>query len=110
MRRFALYIPFPKRSVVRVVKKNRIRKDAFCLVFARVRAGQVVIDAVDARSLIAEANSIAFDFEHMKEHELYNISMPLNFKTTRAAPVDGLVAWYGLAPLHRVLTTCAATR
>ncbi|XP_078439750.1 protein arginine methyltransferase 4B isoform X2 [Wolffia australiana] len=70
---------------------------------------QPVVDAFDPRLLIAPALSHTLDFTYIKEEELYEISIPLNFTASVGTRVHGLACWFDVlfngSSVQRWLTT-----
>lgn len=53
-----------------------------------------VVDAFDPRLLIAQPIMHNIDFLTAKEEDLYEIDIPLEFKSSVAARVHGLACWF----------------
>eukprot|EP00249_Psilotum_nudum_P014385 c24796_g2_i1 orf=667-1953(+) len=70
---------------------------------------QPVVDAFDPRVLVAPAIFHTIDFMTVKEEELYELVIPLNFTTTMAARVHGIACWFDVlfngSTVQRWLTT-----
>ncbi|KAK8954613.1 putative histone-arginine methyltransferase CARM1 [Platanthera zijinensis] len=70
---------------------------------------QPVIDAFDPRILISPAIFHTLDFTRIKEEELYEIDIPLNFIASVGARVHGLACWFDVlfngSSVQRWLTT-----
>ncbi|XP_057858575.1 probable histone-arginine methyltransferase CARM1 isoform X2 [Cryptomeria japonica] len=70
---------------------------------------QPVVDAFDPRMLIAPAIYHTIDFTKVKEEELYEIDIPLNFTASIGTRVHGLACWFDVlfngSAVQRWLTT-----
>ncbi|KAG0561597.1 hypothetical protein KC19_9G076700 [Ceratodon purpureus] len=70
---------------------------------------QPVVDAFDPRLLIAQPIIHNIDFLTAKEEDLYEIDVPLEFKSAVAARVHGLACWFDVlfdgSTVQRWLTT-----
>nr|XP_024382511.1 probable histone-arginine methyltransferase CARM1 [Physcomitrium patens]XP_024382520.1 probable histone-arginine methyltransferase CARM1 [Physcomitrium patens]XP_024382531.1 probable histone-arginine methyltransferase CARM1 [Physcomitrium patens]PNR61929.1 hypothetical protein PHYPA_000353 [Physcomitrium patens] len=70
---------------------------------------QPVVDAFDPRLLIAQPIMHNIDFLTAKEEDLYEIDIPLEFKSSVAARVHGLACWFDVlfdgSTVQRWLTT-----
>ncbi|KAH9311838.1 hypothetical protein KI387_026873, partial [Taxus chinensis] len=70
---------------------------------------QPVVDAFDPRILIAPAIYHTIDFTKVKEEELYEIDIPLNFTASIGTRVHGLACWFDVlfngSCVQRLLTT-----
>lgn len=74
---------------------------------------QPVVDAFDPRLLVSPTISHTLDFTCMKEEELYEIDIPLNFVASVATRVHGLACWFDVlfdgSAVQRWLTTAPGT-
>eukprot|EP00262_Sarcandra_glabra_P011762 TRINITY_DN2896_c0_g1_i2.p1 TRINITY_DN2896_c0_g1~~TRINITY_DN2896_c0_g1_i2.p1 ORF type:complete len:542 (-),score=95.64 TRINITY_DN2896_c0_g1_i2:259-1884(-) len=70
---------------------------------------QPVVDAFDPRLLVAPAIFHTLDFTCIKEEELYEIDIPLNFVASVGTRVHGLACWFDVlfngSTVQRWLTT-----
>lgn len=70
---------------------------------------QPVVDAFDPRMLVAPAICHTIDFTKVKEEELYEIDIPLNFTASIGTRVHGLACWFDVlfngSAVQRWLTT-----
>ncbi|OAY67044.1 putative histone-arginine methyltransferase CARM1 [Ananas comosus] len=70
---------------------------------------QPVVDAFDPRVLVSPPISHKLDFTRMKEEDLYDIDIPLNFVASVGTRVHGLACWFdvlfGGSSVQRWLTT-----
>lgn len=70
---------------------------------------QPVVDAFDPRLLVAPPISHTIDFTKVKEEELYEIDIPLNFTASVGTRVHGLACWFDVlfngSAVQRWLTT-----
>lgn len=70
---------------------------------------QPVVDAFDPRLLVAPAISHTLDFNYIKEEELYEVDIPLNFIASVGTRVHGLACWFDVlfdgSSVQRWLTT-----
>ncbi|GJP32004.1 hypothetical protein CLOM_g16552, partial [Closterium sp. NIES-68] len=55
---------------------------------------QPVVDAFDPRILIAPSTSHPIDFNAIQEGDLFEIDIPLSFKSNMAARLHGLACWF----------------
>ncbi|GAB4851283.1 Probable histone-arginine methyltransferase 1.3 [Ancistrocladus abbreviatus] len=73
---------------------------------------QPVVDAFDPRLLVAPAVSHVIDFASIKEEELYEIDIPLQFTALVGTKVHGLACWFDVlfngSSVQRWLTTAPA--
>ncbi|KAK1277748.1 putative histone-arginine methyltransferase CARM1 [Acorus gramineus] len=74
---------------------------------------QPVVDAFDPRLLVAPAIFHTLDFTRIKEEELYEIDIPLNFVASAGTRVHGLACWFDVlfdgSSVQRWLTTAPGT-
>lgn len=70
---------------------------------------QPVVDAFDPRLLISPSISHTLDFTRIKEEDLYEIDIPLNFIATVGTRMHGLACWFDVlfdgSSVQRWLTT-----
>eukprot|EP00245_Coleochaete_scutata_P002345 TRINITY_DN13075_c0_g1_i1.p1 TRINITY_DN13075_c0_g1~~TRINITY_DN13075_c0_g1_i1.p1 ORF type:complete len:545 (-),score=104.08 TRINITY_DN13075_c0_g1_i1:696-2330(-) len=70
---------------------------------------QPVVDAFDPRLLLSPSITHNIDFTSIKEEDLYDIDIPLQFTSTMAARVHGLACWFDVlfdgSTVPRWLTT-----
>ncbi|KAG8099137.1 hypothetical protein GUJ93_ZPchr0013g35428 [Zizania palustris] len=70
---------------------------------------QPVVDAFDPRLLISPSTYHMLDFTRMKEEDLYEIDIPLNFVASVGTRVHGLACWFDVlfngSTVQRWLTT-----
>uniref|UniRef100_A0A0D6R4U0 type I protein arginine methyltransferase n=2 Tax=Araucaria cunninghamii TaxID=56994 RepID=A0A0D6R4U0_ARACU len=70
---------------------------------------QPVVDAFDPRMLVAPSIYHTIDFTKVKEEELYEIDIPLNFTASVGTRVHGLACWFDVlfngSAVQRWLTT-----
>ncbi|KAL5701228.1 type I protein arginine methyltransferase [Ranunculus cassubicifolius] len=70
---------------------------------------QPVVDAFDPRFLVAPSIFHTLDFTSMKEEELYEIDVPLNFTASIGTRIHGLACWFDVlfdgSTVPRWLTT-----
>lgn len=74
---------------------------------------QPVVDAFDPRLLVSPAIFHTLDFTCIKEEELYEIDIPLNFIASVGTRVHGLACWFDVlfdgSSVQRWLTTAPGT-
>ncbi|GAB4843602.1 Probable histone-arginine methyltransferase 1.3 [Ancistrocladus abbreviatus] len=70
---------------------------------------QPVVDAFDPRILVSPAASHVIDFTSIKEEQLYEIDIPLQFTASMGTRVHGLACWFDVlfngSSVQRWLTT-----
>ncbi|KAJ4817249.1 Histone-arginine methyltransferase CARM1 [Rhynchospora pubera] len=70
---------------------------------------QPVVDAFDPRLLVSPPTFHTLDFTSMKEEDLYELDIPLNFTATVGTRVHGLACWFDVlfngSTVQRWLTT-----